>query len=195
MSPASLPASPAAYQSRTIPPHGFQNSHPAPNLPTVSTRLPPAFPPRWAFFKGLLTGAVIEVPALTGGVWLLHRFGVGDPGVPLMKILRLTTVFCGIAGLFTQGFTVEALQRLLKHPRTGSKGPSASVSLYYLPAKANEIAANPQQYPLYLEISDGRRTVCKMIQLLPEEMTVLRPMFEQQLTPYCEALGQVEAPS
>lgn len=73
----------------------------APNLPSVSTRLPPAFPPRWGFFKGLLTGAVIEIPALTGGVWLLHRFGVGDPAVPLMKILRLTTVFCGIAALFT----------------------------------------------------------------------------------------------
>lgn len=73
----------------------------APNLPSVSSRLSPAFPPRWGFFKGLLTGAVIEVPALTAGVWLLHRLGVGDPSVPLMKILRLTTVFCGIAALFT----------------------------------------------------------------------------------------------
>lgn len=72
-------------------------------LPTVSTRLPPAFPPRWAFFKGLLTGAVIEVPALAGGVWLLARLGVGDPAVPFFKILRLTTVFAGIAALFTAG--------------------------------------------------------------------------------------------
>ncbi|HSD90806.1 MAG TPA: hypothetical protein VLB44_24945, partial [Kofleriaceae bacterium] len=44
---------------------------------------------------------MIEVPALTGGVWLLHHLGVGDPGVSAMKILRLTTVFCGLAALFT----------------------------------------------------------------------------------------------
>ena len=72
-----------------------------PGLPTVSTRLQPAFPPRWAFFKGLLTGLVIEVPALAGGVWLLARLGVGDPGVSFMRILRLTTVFAGVAALLT----------------------------------------------------------------------------------------------
>lgn len=72
-----------------------------PRLPSVSARLPAAFPPRWAFFKGLLTGAVIEVPALAAGVWLLARFGVGDPDVPFMKILRLTAVFAGIAAVLT----------------------------------------------------------------------------------------------
>ena len=72
-----------------------------PRLPTVSTRLPAAFPPRWGFFKGLLTGAVIEVPAFAIGVWLLARFGVGDPDAPFMKILRLTAVFAGVAALFT----------------------------------------------------------------------------------------------
>src|SRR4051812_22761470 len=72
-------------------------------LPTVSTRLPPAFPPRWAFFKGLLTGIVIEVPALAGGVWLLARIGVGDSTVPFFKILRLTTLFAGLAAIFTAG--------------------------------------------------------------------------------------------
>jgi hypothetical protein len=70
-------------------------------LPTVSTRLPAAFPPRWGFFKGLLTGAVIEVPGLAIGVWLLARFGVGDRAAPFMKILRLTAVFGGIAALLT----------------------------------------------------------------------------------------------
>jgi hypothetical protein len=70
-------------------------------LPTVSTRLPAAFPPRWGFFKGLLTGAVIEVPAFAIGVWLLARFGVGDPAAPFMKILRLTALFCGVAAVLT----------------------------------------------------------------------------------------------
>jgi hypothetical protein len=70
-------------------------------LPTVSTRLPPAFPPRWGFFKGLLTGAVIEVPAIATGVWMLAQLGLGDPDVPYMRILRLTAVFAGVAALFT----------------------------------------------------------------------------------------------
>ncbi len=72
-----------------------------PRLPSVSARLPPAFPPRWAFFKGLLTGAVIEVPALAAGVWLLARVGVGDPDAAFMRILRLTAVFAGIAAVLT----------------------------------------------------------------------------------------------
>jgi hypothetical protein len=50
---------------------------------------------------GLLTGAVLEVPALAGGVWLLARIGVGDPEVGFMRILRLTAVFTGIAAVVT----------------------------------------------------------------------------------------------
>lgn len=72
-----------------------------PRLPTVSTRLPPAFPPRWAFFKGLLTGLVIEVPAFAVGVWLLARAGIGDRDVSFMRILRLTTLFAGPAAVIT----------------------------------------------------------------------------------------------
>jgi hypothetical protein len=72
-----------------------------PRLPTVSTRLPAAFPPRWGFFKGLLTGAVVEVPVIAVGVWLLARFGIGDPNATFMHILRLTAVFAGVAALFT----------------------------------------------------------------------------------------------
>lgn len=72
-----------------------------PKPPNVSARLHAAFPPRWGFFKGLLAGAVIEVPGLTGGVWLLARLGVGDRGVSWMHILRVTTVFAGVASLLT----------------------------------------------------------------------------------------------
>lgn len=72
-----------------------------PRLPSVSTRLPPAFPPRWAFFKGLLTGVVIEVPALAAGVWLLARLGIGNPDVPFLKVLRLTAAFAGVAAVLT----------------------------------------------------------------------------------------------
>ena len=72
-----------------------------PKVPNVSARLHAAFPPRWGFFKGLLTGVVIEVPGLTGGVWLLARLGVGDRGASWMHILRLTTVFAGVAALLT----------------------------------------------------------------------------------------------
>jgi hypothetical protein len=72
-------------------------------LPTVSSRLPAAYPPRWGFFKGLLTGAVIEVPAIALGVWLLARMGIGDGSVPYGELLRMTSWFAGIAALFTAG--------------------------------------------------------------------------------------------
>ncbi|MDB4959709.1 MAG: hypothetical protein JWO36_7278 [Myxococcales bacterium] len=74
---------------------------PDPIKPTVGPRVSTAFPPRWGFVKGLLTGAVIEVPALASAVWVLARLGIGDPDVGFMRILRLTTVFCGIAAVFT----------------------------------------------------------------------------------------------
>jgi hypothetical protein len=72
-----------------------------PPIPSVSARLPAAFPPRWGFFKGLLTGAVIEVPALAAGVWLLARLGIGDRHVPFMHVLRMSAVFAGLAAVLT----------------------------------------------------------------------------------------------
>jgi hypothetical protein len=49
-----------------------------PPIPRASARVPVAIPPRWGFVKGLLTGAVIEVPALAAGVWLLARLRQGS---------------------------------------------------------------------------------------------------------------------
>jgi hypothetical protein len=48
-----------------------------------------------------LAGAVVEVPAIAAGVWLLARLGIGDPAAPFMRILRLSAVFAGVAALFT----------------------------------------------------------------------------------------------
>jgi hypothetical protein len=62
-----------------------------------------AHKPRWGFWKGMLTGAAIEVPALTAAVWVLAQLGIGNPEVPAMRIVRLTTVFAGVAALFTAG--------------------------------------------------------------------------------------------
>jgi len=73
---------------------------PDPTQPTLSTRLPTA-PPPWGFFKGLLTGSVIEVPALAAGVWLLGRLHATNPDADFMRILRLTAVFAGIAAMLT----------------------------------------------------------------------------------------------
>jgi hypothetical protein len=50
-----------------------------------------------------LTGAVIEVPMLAATVWLLARFGIGNADAPVMRIIRLTTVFAGVAAVFTAG--------------------------------------------------------------------------------------------
>jgi hypothetical protein len=74
-----------------------------------------AFPPRWGFWKGLLTGAVIEVPAIATGVWLLGRLGFANPDVGFMTILRMTAVFTGVAALLTAG----GIGRLAAHAQAG----------------------------------------------------------------------------
>jgi hypothetical protein len=61
------------------------------------------FKPRWGFWKGLLTGVAIEVPALSAAVWALAWLGYGNADVPFMRIMRLTTVFAGVAATFTAG--------------------------------------------------------------------------------------------
>jgi hypothetical protein len=81
---------------------------PDPTSASVTTRprggivnIPAAFPPRWGFFKGFLTGLGIEVPALAVAVWGLAQLGIGNPEVPFMRVVRLTAVFAGIAAVFT----------------------------------------------------------------------------------------------
>lgn len=63
----------------------------------------PVHKPRWGFWKGLLTGVVIEVPVLAATVWALAQLGIGNPDVPVMRLIRMTAVFAGVAALFTAG--------------------------------------------------------------------------------------------
>ena len=63
----------------------------------------PVAKPRWAFFKGMLAGAAVEVPMIALAVWTLARFDIGDPAQSYLHVLRLTAVFAGIAALFTAG--------------------------------------------------------------------------------------------
>ncbi|MBA3464340.1 MAG: hypothetical protein H0T46_30590 [Deltaproteobacteria bacterium] len=70
-------------------------------MPLPRAERMPSAPAPWGFSKGLLTGAAIEIPALSATVWLLARFGVGDPDAGFMQIMRLTTVFAGIAAVLT----------------------------------------------------------------------------------------------
>ena len=74
-----------------------------------------AFPPRWGFFKGLVTGAAVELPAIAGAVWLLARGGIGNPDVGYMQLLRMSAVFTGIAALLTAG----GIGRLAAHASVG----------------------------------------------------------------------------
>lgn len=73
------------------------------NVTGRSRRDMPIQKPRWAFWKGLLVGAAIEVPATAAAVWLAARFGFGDPEVGFMRIMRLSAVFVGVASLLTAG--------------------------------------------------------------------------------------------
>lgn len=75
----------------------------APNVSARSAERISAHKPRWGFWKGLLTGVAIEVPVLTATVWALAQVGIGNADVPVMRIMRLTTVFAGLAALFTAG--------------------------------------------------------------------------------------------
>ena len=73
---------------------------------TVSSRASErisAAKPRWGFWKGMLTGVAIEVPAITATVWVLAQLGVGNAEAPVMRIIRLTAVFAGLAAVFTAG--------------------------------------------------------------------------------------------
>lgn len=59
--------------------------------------------PRWAFWKGLGTGAVIEIPLIALTVWTLGRLGYGNPDSELMHVVRLTAVFVGATAALTAG--------------------------------------------------------------------------------------------
>jgi hypothetical protein len=83
--------------------------------------------------KGLLTGAAIEIPVLAATVWSLAWFGVGDPDAGFMRIIRLTTVFAGIAALLTAG----GIGRLAAHASaTGGRRRAIMVS-----ARAHAVAS------------------------------------------------------
>jgi hypothetical protein len=96
---------------------------PDPILPNVTARISSAIPPRWGFFKGLLTGAVLEVPAIAGGLWLLARLGVGDTDAGFMRMLRLTAVFAGVAAVLT----AAGIGRLAAHASVGKAGRKRAV--------------------------------------------------------------------
>lgn len=70
---------------------------------TRSHREIPAQKPRWAFWKGLLTGAAIEIPLIAVTVWVVARFGIGNANAGFMPVVRLTAVFAGLAALLTAG--------------------------------------------------------------------------------------------
>src|SRR5687767_699470 len=77
-----------------------------PQTPSTSPRSNREIPtqkPRWAFWKGMLTGAAIEIPLIAATVWIVARLGIGNEKVGFMSIMRLAAVFTGVAALFTAG--------------------------------------------------------------------------------------------
>lgn len=71
-------------------------------LSSITTDFPRIFPARWGFWKGLGAGAVVEIPAISGSVWL-SGWLIGRPAAPFANILRLTALFAGVAALLTAG--------------------------------------------------------------------------------------------
>jgi hypothetical protein len=57
----------------------------------------------WAFTKGLIAGAVLVVPVIAACVWLLGRMGYANPTLPMLKSIRSTAVFAGVAAILTAG--------------------------------------------------------------------------------------------
>lgn len=51
----------------------------------------------------MLTGLAVEVPVLTAAIWGLAQLGIGNSDAPVMQVMRLTTVFAGVAAIFTAG--------------------------------------------------------------------------------------------
>lgn len=69
---------------------------------TVSQSETPLISPRWAFFKGLFVGAVVEVPAFAGALWWLGQQKLLAAS-EFMHLLRLTATFAGVAAVLTAG--------------------------------------------------------------------------------------------
>ena len=90
-------------------------------------------PARWGFSKGFLTGLAVEIPAIAATVWLLARLGIGDPAVPFMHVIRLTTVFAGIAAVLTAG----GIGRLAAHAAVEGGRRRAA----YVGARAHAVAS------------------------------------------------------
>lgn len=84
---------------------------------------PTAFPARWGFVKGVVVGAVVEVPVIAGLLWLVARCNVGDPTIPMTRLLRLTAVFAGTAAILTAG----GIGRLAAHASAVGGRPRAAL--------------------------------------------------------------------
>ena len=93
-----------------------------------TTGILPIQRPRWAFWKGLLTGAAIEIPLLALTVWAVAHLGVGNPEAELMRIIRLTAVFAGVAALLTAGGIGRLAAHVLVEGELGAGDPAAELA-------------------------------------------------------------------
>jgi hypothetical protein len=62
--------------------------------------LAPARPP-FGFWKGLVVGGIVVVPAIAAAVWTLARLGIGKTGLGYVQAVRFTGLFAGIPALLT----------------------------------------------------------------------------------------------
>jgi hypothetical protein len=83
--------------------------------------------PRWGAWKGLLVGAVVEIPVISGAVLLLSWMSselVTSAALQPMSVIRVTGVFAGIPALAT----AAGLGRLAAHEYVKRRRRGAIVS-------------------------------------------------------------------
>lgn len=84
-------------------------------------------PPRWGFWKGLLVGIILEIPAISAAVFALPRLGLGQ-AAPAMLVVRMTSLFAGLPALLTSGGIGRlAAYESVKRPRREAIARGAGV--------------------------------------------------------------------
>ncbi len=72
-------------------------------IPMSETTETEVYPPAGAFIRGALVGIVIVLPLVIVVVFVLSRFGIGDPGTGLSRVIKFAIMFSALPAALTAG--------------------------------------------------------------------------------------------